>query len=77
LLSFTGDGRGRHRCATGRLEPAATAPLAHQVGVQAKRQSNPGNRRARLVAGRQDLTLELRAVPAPRELAMFVHLLSI
>ncbi len=77
LLSFAGGGRGRLRSATGSLEFKATAPLAYQVGARAKRQSNPGDRSATLVAGRQDLTLELRAVPEPRELAMSVHLLSI
>jgi hypothetical protein len=46
-------------------------------GIQAKRQGHSGKGGAGLVAGRQDLTLELRAVTAPRELAMFVHLLSI
>lgn len=54
LLSFTSDRCGRHDGATSRLEAAATAPLAYQVAVQAKRQSHPGERHARLVASRKD-----------------------
>mgnify|MGYP003401759335 CR=1 FL=1 len=41
------------------------APLAHKIGVQAVCEGNLGDRRARLVAGGQNLGLELITVAAP------------
>ena len=48
------------------FDAATGAPLAHEIGVQAVREGDPGDRRARLIAGGQHIRLELGTVPTAR-----------